>query len=176
MSPELFSALAVVLVAAVSGLVTWKVARRSTSGDIDTSEASMLWLEGTSMRKELRDEVASLKAQLVKAIGAIGALNTEIASSRYQIETAREETRQSRAEIRALMAQIDNLHSDNRSVLAEVRTSTALTIGALADNSETRRILDLSPADRTPQEQDHLDSVENRLPDSQRAYQGDEEP
>lgn len=159
MTAALYGAIAVILAAAVTGYVTWLVASRAKSGKIDTSEAATLWQEGTTMRKELRDEVTSLKTQLTAAITAITDLNREIKASRAETERSREETRKSRAETRRLMAQIEELHG-------EVKTSNALTMGALADNQETRRILLLPKEERTPVEFEHLASVGERQPES----------
>lgn len=167
----LLGALAVIIAAAITGYVTWMIAKRSSSGAIDTSEAAKLWDEGTGMRQELRKEVIELKAQLITAIAAITALNHEITSSRQETEAAREETRKSRAETRVLMAQIEALHAETTNVLDEVKTSNALTIGALADNTESRRILEIPSRDRTDQEKMHLDTASDRIPDDKRASQ-----
>ena len=180
MNAAIFAPLAVVLAAVVSGFVAWRIAKRSTSGAIDTSEAATLWDEGTIMRQELRAEVANLKTQLIEAVAAITALNTDVSHSRQETESARRETQQSRAETVELMRQIAGLHADTRHVLQdtkyvleEVKTSNALSIGALADNIETRRILDLPEADRTEMEKNHLTSAKDRLPDDLRAKQGE---
>lgn len=156
-----YGAAAVVLVAVISGAVTWAVARRTNSGKIDTSEAAKLWDEGTNMRLELRAEVLSLKSQLSEAITAVTELNREIKASRAETERAREETRQSREETRQLMAQIAEVHT-------EVKTSNALTIGALADNTETRRILEIPKADRSQVENEHVATAGDRLPQAKR--------
>lgn len=44
--------------------VTYLVARRTTSGKINTSEAKDLWDEATKMRVELRSQVESLQADI----------------------------------------------------------------------------------------------------------------
>lgn len=156
----IYGALAVVIVATISGLVTWLVSRRTKSGKIDTSEAATLWDEGTKMRLELRNEVLSLKSQLAEAITAITELNHEIKASRAETERSREETRMSRAETRRLMNQIEDLHG-------EVKTSNRLTMGALADNAETRRILLLPKEDRTSVEFEHLATAGGRQPEGE---------
>lgn len=177
--------LAVVLAAAVTGFVAWTVAKRTTSGSIDTSEAATLWDEGTIMRKELREQVttlraesADLKTQLTIAVAAVTSLNDEIRRSRQETEAAREETRLSREETRKLMSQIESLHQETKGVLIEtshvldeVKTSNALSIGALADNTESRRILEITPSERTSQENEHLATAHDRLPDELRADQ-----
>lgn len=189
MTTQLTALVTAVIVAAISGLVTWKVAKRSASGAIDTSEASTLWDEGTTMRQELRVEVVGLRAQLAEAISAVTALNREITHSRQETEAAREETRKSRAETRLLMAQIESLHAETKGVLEEVKTNTeetknvleevktsnALSIGALADNTESRRILDIPAGKRTVQENEHLASAHTRIPDAFRASQGEDD-
>jgi len=159
---------AVVMVALVTAAGTWLVARRTTSGRIDTTEAATLWDEGTQMRLELRNEVLSLKLQLTEAIAAITSLNHEIKASRAETEYARsetrrsrEETRMSRAETRELMMQIEELHG-------EVKTGNALTMGQLADNTETRRILELSKEDRSVLEAEHLATAGARMSRSER--------
>lgn len=58
------TALFIFLGSLVTGGVTWLIARRSKSGDIETSEASSLWDESKEMRKELREEANTLRAEL----------------------------------------------------------------------------------------------------------------
>lgn len=155
--------------AASAGYFGYKLAKRNTSGAIDTSDAAKLWDEGTSMRGELRTEVITLRAQLKEAIDAIKDLNTEIRRSRQETEAAREETRKSREETRILMSQIESLHVETKEMHDEVKTSNALTIGALADNQESRRILAIPETERTATEKEHLSTASDRLPDSTRA-------
>lgn len=154
---ELYAAIAVVLAALITGTVTWRIARRTKSGKIDTSEAATLWDEGTRMRLELREEVDSLKTQLSEAISAVYDLNREIKASRAETARANEETMKSRAETKQLMAQIELLHG-------EVKTFNALTMGNLADNQETRRILEVPKEQRTDTEFEHLASASDRQP------------
>lgn len=161
----LYVAIAGLLAAMVGSLVTWLISRRTKSGKIDTSEAATLWDEGTKMRLELRKEVTSLKSQLSEAITAVTELNQEIKAARLEAERAREETRQSRAETRELLHQIEILHEGQVELHDEVKTHNALTMGALADNQETRRILDVPKEDRTPVEFEHLASVGERQPE-----------
>ena len=140
------------LVALISGVIAWLIARRTASGRVDTTEATTLWVEGTAMRVELRNEVSNLRAQLIEAVQAITDLNREIRQSRDETARSREETRLSREETRALMKQIAAIHQ-------EVKTSNALTIGALADQAESRRILSLPVMDRSEAETEHLKHV-----------------
>lgn len=48
-----------------SSVVTYRIAKRKTSGSIDTSDAATLWSESKAMRKELRDEVILLRDEVV---------------------------------------------------------------------------------------------------------------
>lgn len=149
MPSQLYGALGVVLVAIVSGVVSLLIARRSKSGKIDTSEAAKLWDEGTSMRLELRSEVASLRVQLADAVEAITALNAEIRQARAEAEAARGETRK-------LMTQIDEIHN-------EIRTTGRATIGTSTQNAETRRIAAIPESDRSPSENKHMLGAVERL-------------
>lgn len=164
----IYGAIAIVLVAIVTGIFSWLVARgdlsvkmNAQSGKIDTSEAAKLWDEGTNMRVELREEVLSLKSQLRESNSTMKELTREIRISRDETERAQEEARKSREETRTLMAQIAELHN-------EVKTSNALTIGNLADNAETRRILLVPEGERSSVEKEHIDSANERQPQKDR--------
>lgn len=146
---QLYAALGLVLVAIVSGVVTLLVARRSKSGKIDTSEAAKLWDEGTSMRLELRSEVASLRTQLAEAVEVVTELNKEIRESRAETEAARSETRR-------LMAQIDEIHN-------EIRMTGRATIGTSSQNAETRRISSIPESERSAAENKHMLGAVERL-------------
>ena len=54
LSPTLIFA-GVVVTAAVSGAVTYFVARRSTSGNVTTSAAAELWAESNKLRAEYKE-------------------------------------------------------------------------------------------------------------------------
>lgn len=54
-----------------TGLGTWLVARRDSSGTVATSEAATLWAESQTIRRELRDEISQLR-------GSIDTLRTEV--------------------------------------------------------------------------------------------------
>jgi len=173
----------------VGSFVTWRIAKRTSSGAIDTSQASDLWAEGGKIRSELRVDLTATKQQLEdtsaalrEAVAAITALNEEIRRSREETEAAREEYRLSRQETRELKtqiteltAQITELHRTQVTALAEVSTHNSLTLGGMADNDETRRILAVPKADRTPHEEDHLRTAPERLPDNLAASQGSDD-
>lgn len=152
--------------AIVTGLVSWAVAKRRNSGNIATSDAASLWTESTQMRKDLRSEVESLRTELreagIKLDAAIARAtdllqevtlsNAATAAAREETAAAREETRIARAETQALREEIQSIHE-------EVRTGNALTMGAMADNQESRRILAIPVAERTADEHEHLETL-----------------
>lgn len=170
---------AITAVAAVIGsYVTWRIAKRNTSGAIDTSVAADLWAEGGKIRGELRTDLAETKVALNDAITAVKALNDELRLSRERTESALEESRLSRQETRELKTQITELtgqltelHQVQIAALQEVQTHNTLTIGGLADNIESRRIMDIPKNKRTDEEHEHLRTASNRLPDDLAASQ-----
>lgn len=150
----IYSAISLVLVAFVSGMVTWRVSLRAKSGRIDTSEAEKLWDEGTAMRLELRTEVSTLKEQLNQATESVILLNREIRLARAETIAARRETDKTREGLIILMKQIEDL-------AREVSTNNTLTLGDLAENAETRRILEIPKRIRTLVEIRHLETAED---------------
>lgn len=76
---------------------TYLVARRKTSGSIDTSDATQLWAESQAMRKELRDEVIACR----KEIEALKQTITELEQEKVLKET----------KIKKLLAQIKALET-----------------------------------------------------------------
>ncbi len=123
---------------------------------------------------------------LREAVAAITALNNEIRLSREEAEASRRETRGLKSQIAALTAQVTELHAaqihalkdqttqlteQTTAVSDEVRTKNGITLGGLADNTETRRILDIPEGDRTEHEREHLRTASERLPDDLAADQ-----
>ncbi len=160
-----------VLTACLGSFVTWKIAKRNASGAIDTSVASDLWAEGGQIRTELRAELAETKEALKDALKAVLELRDEIRLSRQQTDDAREETLELKKHLVSLTEQIINLKETQTEALKEVKTGNTLTIAELADNAETRRILDILKKDRTAKETEHLNTASDRLPDDLAADQ-----
>jgi peptidoglycan hydrolase CwlO-like protein len=77
--------LLVTIPSALSALVAYLVARRSTSGNISTSAASDLWNEGQAIRIELRDEVTQLRGIIRELNAHIGQLEQESFSDKKKI-------------------------------------------------------------------------------------------
>lgn len=78
LSAGALQALGVLGVAAVTGVVTLLVARRSTSGSISTSDAATLWAESSSIRRELRERVAVLEAENTNLRERVQSLESEV--------------------------------------------------------------------------------------------------
>lgn len=64
-------ALVALLGTGMTGAVTWAIARRATSGRIETTEAASLWTESANIRTELRLEAKELRER-------IGTLQSEV--------------------------------------------------------------------------------------------------
>lgn len=152
MDPAIIVAIIAATVAVGGPLVTWRIAKRQHSGAINTSDAVQLWTESATMRSDLRTEIVGLRAQLVEASKNITNLLAQIATSNAATASAREETRQSRLETAQLRLDILSVH-------AEVKTGNALTMGALADNAESRRISRIPRDRRTDSENEHINTV-----------------
>jgi len=152
------------ITAVIGSIVTWRVARRHTSGEIDTSEAADLWAEGGKIRSELREELKETKAALREAANAVIGLRDEIRLSRQETTDARNEALKLQVQLAGLVREVAELH-------LAIKTGNILTIGGLADNAESRRIMALPKEDRTESETEHLDTAGERLPPNQAADQ-----
>lgn len=75
--------------------IPWLIARRTTSGTVNTSEAETLWAQSQQMREELRLEVVTLRSD-------VAVLQREAAGLRRQLSKIREEAHQLREENRLL--------------------------------------------------------------------------
>lgn len=67
------------------GVSAYMVARRQNSGRVETSDAATLWAESQAMRKELRDEVASLRREVSEMAAEIRGLRSEIRILRQRL-------------------------------------------------------------------------------------------
>lgn len=67
MNPTIWTFIGGVIGVVVTTLGSYLVTRLKNSGKVDTTEAAILWAESQAMRKELRDEVVSLRNQLTLA-------------------------------------------------------------------------------------------------------------
>lgn len=94
------------LSALVGALVTWMVARRRSSGKINTTEAETLWLEGQSMRADLRAEIVSLRDEVSSLRVELSSLRAEASILRTEADSAREALARCGTEVRRVRAQL----------------------------------------------------------------------
>jgi hypothetical protein len=88
--------------AAITGLVTYLVARRDNSGQVDTTKADRLWTEGNVWRDELRADVDELKRSNRECEDRCSTLRDELLTSRGEVITLR-------GEVLTLRRQLDEL-------------------------------------------------------------------
>lgn len=62
----------------VSGLVTYAVARRNTSGNINTSQAAELWAESNKLRAEYKERAEKLEARLEEVNNQLSTVMTQL--------------------------------------------------------------------------------------------------
>lgn len=91
MTPILIALIAA-LGTAVGVLVQWLIARRKSSGKVQTTEAETLWAEGKQMRVELREETLALRAEAVMLRKEAAILREEAAALRLEMSAVRVET------------------------------------------------------------------------------------
>lgn len=99
---EIIVAISAFLAATLGAGVTWRVAKRTTSGEIDTSDAAQLWTESQDMRRGLRDEVVVLKAK-------VGDLETQREDLRDTIAVMKVELAGVKAEVKRMQDVITTL-------------------------------------------------------------------
>lgn len=108
----LVPALAAIVTAGGASLVTYFTMRRAKSGQINSSEADVLWEESASIRRELREQIQQLEQHLARNEAEIAALRSENAELKHEVLTLR-------AENAGLKAQIEKLREEN----VELRTA-----------------------------------------------------
>ena len=108
-----------ILTAAITGLVAYLVARRTTSGTVKTSSAETLWAEADKLRQtyreeseknrkeseHLRNEVAGLRDEVQK-------LREEGAAQRAEAEAQRLESQKLREELAVCKRKLDQAYAD----------------------------------------------------------------
>jgi Skp family chaperone for outer membrane proteins len=101
----LIGSLGVVLTA----VVTWRIARRKSSGRIDTSEATDLWGESKAIREDLRNEANALRAEVAAARAEAAACRTQVDVERSRADRAQGEVASLREEVSALRKEVATL-------------------------------------------------------------------
>lgn len=90
----------------IGGLIipggNWLAKRWRRSGKISTTDADTLWAERRAMGQELRDEIASLRADLAAQRAETNNLRTELASRDAKIRSLENELKTVRRRLRSL--------------------------------------------------------------------------
>lgn len=102
----------------VSGLVTYFIARRNTSGNISTSDAASLWAESNALRKEYRDRAELLEKRLE-------AVNNKLQGVMEELGTLRSDSVNMSAKIESLKRVISDLQAENKRLLAQKGQQTS---------------------------------------------------
>lgn len=97
---------------AVSGIVTYFIARRNSSGSISTSDAASLWKESNDLRKEYRDRAELLEKRLEE-------VNTKLQSVMEELGTLKANSATMEAKIESLKRVITELQDENKRLLAQ---------------------------------------------------------
>lgn len=95
--------------AAITAIVSFLIARRTSSGRISTTEAATLWQESQTMRHELRDEVAKwqAKAETLEAkIDTLEQENTQLRLDALQCKQEAHRLSDELAEVQRQLAQM----------------------------------------------------------------------
>lgn len=204
MSPEvvaLLGAIAVIIAGVGAAYLAARSAKRTNSGNIQTSTAADLWEQSSEMNKslfsqltntqvqlaatqiqlrdtsvELRDttrQLTSASNQIVDLIHKVDLSDTAREASDLSRQEAHEDARKARDEVASLRIQIKMVRGQVEAVHEEIKTGNALTLGALADNAESRRIAIIPNKDRTEAEHAHIDTVGIQTKTGERADQHD---
>jgi septal ring factor EnvC (AmiA/AmiB activator) len=95
----------------VSGLVTYFIARRNSSGNINTSQAAELWAESNKLRAEYKERAEKLEArlqdvnnQLSEVMGQLSQLRTKDGVNEQRISELERIIKELRAENQRLLA------------------------------------------------------------------------
>lgn len=125
--------------------VTWLIAKRKSSGNVETSDAADLWRESQDMRSFLHAEVVELRArrsELEQKIIQLEASRDTLVSDLHQ---ARQELEQCNRQIDALRAEVSGYKQASLDLHAEVRKLRRSTNQTTADINIIRQ--EMSVAD-----------------------------
>jgi peptidoglycan hydrolase CwlO-like protein len=95
----------------VSSVVTWLIAKRTTSGSISTSDAASLWEESNNLRQEYKDRAEKLEKQLEEVNRKLDLMTAELNKLRTNSNTQLEK-------IKELKTIITELRQENQKLLA----------------------------------------------------------
>ena len=110
----------VAIVAALSApLFAYLAAARKLSGKIQTSEASSLWAEASNLRKEYKEEVTRLRAELDECLDRIAAVEDINRKLRIENGGMTRTIKDQKLRIEELEASVAILTGDNRRLKQE---------------------------------------------------------
>ncbi len=95
----------------VGGLVTYAVARRNTSGNINTSQAAELWAESNKLRAEYKERAEKLEERLEE-------VNNQLSEVMAQLNNMKGSTLVMEGKIAELQRIIKELREENQRLLA----------------------------------------------------------
>lgn len=95
----------------ISSFVTYKIAKRSTSGSIMTSEAADLWAESNALRKDYKDRAERLEAQLEEVNVKLKTVTEELTKLRGNSDIMVKKIEELKSIIRKLRAENQRLLS-----------------------------------------------------------------
>lgn len=101
----------------VSGLVTYFIARRNTSGNINTSQAAELWAESNKLRAEYKERAEKLERQLED-------VNEQLSEVMKQLANLREDGSKKDGRIEELERLVKQLREENQRILRQKRDLT----------------------------------------------------
>lgn len=127
MSPAVWAPLAVVAAAVTSGVAAWLVARRTTSGRIDTSEAATLWAEAQKLRDEYRTDREAYRVEVAALRKRVADLEGRLADTQGKLGEAQYTASLLRAEVRELRALCGETGADVEQVKREMATARSLS-------------------------------------------------
>lgn len=96
----------------VSGVVTYLIARRTSSGNISTSDAASLWKESNALRQEYRERAEQLEKRLTE-------VNDRLEAVMEELNTLRSSSAGMEAKIESLKKVIAELQEENKRLLAQ---------------------------------------------------------
>ena|SRR5690348_4274279 len=131
MAPWLIAVLGL-LGTALTVLGTIAVSRRQRSGRISTTEAAVLWEESSSIRQELRQELADERKARQVLEKEVALLRERTGEQEAEIKALRLENEDSHRQIHLLQARIDNLTNDVTGPV-EAADTKAKRVGAKPD-------------------------------------------
>ena len=98
--------IAAVITAAISGFISYQIAKRQHSGRIETSAASDLWVESRAIRETLRTQVDKLTLDLANSHSERLQFKTELESMKITLIEAQGNNR-------LLAAQLNTVREEN---------------------------------------------------------------